>query len=220
MRPGFFLRPFVPVVAAFVLLGPASSRGEAPPPAPPAAPPAADTPALPDASTYQAPDPMPLPPGAPADQALWRKALDEGNSLSTVRAEAAKLQWRAHNGKYETRLTERAKGKSEAEAARLKEVARKVQAAWDTNHALTTNPWPVDPTRGCQYQALQLESAMNISDGPEKSAMMAPAKEDVNRCIEAAEAILGRMRRSNQDLDKALVEAEAALAPVAAPTTK
>jgi hypothetical protein len=162
---------------------------------------------------------MPLPPGAPADQALWRKALDEGNSLSVVRAEAAKLQWKVHNGKYEARLTERAKGKSEAEAARLSGIARKVQAAWDTNHALTTSPWPVDPTRGCQYQALQLESAMNISDGPEKSAMMAPAKEDVNRCIEAAEAILGRMRRSNQDLDKALVEAEAALAPVAAPAT-
>lgn len=160
---------------------------------------------------------MPLPPGAPADQALWRKALDEGNALSIVRADAARLQWKAHNGKYEARLTERAKGKSEAEAARLKEVARKVQAAWDANHALTTSQWPVDPTRGCQYQALQLESAMHVSDGPAKSAMMAPAKEDVNRCIEAAEAILGRMRRSNQDLEKALAEADAALSPAAAP---
>jgi hypothetical protein len=217
MRSGPFVLPALPVVAALLLGGPSSPLGAEPPAAPPPAAQApADKPAIPDASAYESPDPYPVPPGTPADQALWRKATDDSNRLSVSRGVAARLQWKAHNGKNDARLADRAKGSSGGEAARLESLARRVQDAWIGNRELTSAQWPVDPTRGCQYPAQQLESAMRLSDGPEKSAMLTQARRDVTRCTETMDTVLGRMVPSNQEFEKALAEADAALAPAAA----
>lgn len=218
MRSGPFLLPCLPVAAALLLGGPSSPLGAEPPAAPPPAAQApADKPAIPDASAYEAPDPMPTPPGSAADQSLWRRAVDDSNALGASRAVAAKVQWKAHNGKYEARLAERAKGLSGAEADRLTDLARRVMVAWKANFDFSSGRWPVDPTRGCQYQAQQMDSAMHLSAGPEKSATLAQARSDVSRCVDLAETVLQQMGRLNQDLEKVLAEADAALAPAAAP---
>ena len=186
--------------------------------APPDAP--ADAPAAADASTYQAPNPMEVPPGTKADQALWQKAIDRSNDITIARAQAARLQWRAKLGNYDTRFAELAKGKPEAEAARLTALAAKVRAAWAENSDIVSSQWPVDPTRGCQYPAQQLESLMHMSDGTEKSAAMVPTRADVTRCIDSADLILRRLGRSTQEFEKALAEADAALAVAPEPATK
>jgi hypothetical protein len=196
------------LVAAFLLLVvPGAATPE-----PPSATAPADLPAVPSPSDQQAPDPMPIPPGSPEDQALWRRAVDDGNGIALSRANAAKLQWRARDGKYEERLLARATGQEGAEAERTKDLARRVKAAWQENSEISGSRWPVDPTRGCQYQAQQLESAMQVAPGPERSAALVPARADVTRCVELAERILGRMNGSNAALEKVLAEADAALA--------
>ena len=211
IRPAAFA-----ALLALALAAPVPAAAAEPPPAPPRE----DTPAVPDASTAQAADPMEVPPGTKADQALWRKAIEVSNLISIARAEAARLQWRARNGNYDTRLAERAAGKTDAEAARLKALAAKVQAAWQENSELLASRWPVDPTRGCQYPAQQLESTMHMPDGAEKSAAMVGPRAEVTRCTDAADLILRRVGRSNQDLEKAIVEADAAFAPAPPPAAK
>ncbi len=212
------LRP--ELLAALLVLGlglAAPSRGAADPQA---TQPPADVPAAPDASTYQAANPMEAPPGTKADQALWQKAIDRSNAISIARADAARLQWKAKIGTYDTRLAELAKGKPEAEAARLKALASKVQAAWAENSEIVSSQWPVDPTRGCQYPAQQLEGLMHMPEGAEKSAAMTTARADVTRCTDATDLILGRLGRSTQEFGKALADADAALAATPAPATK
>ncbi|HET8733783.1 MAG TPA: hypothetical protein VFM45_08430 [Anaeromyxobacteraceae bacterium] len=187
-------------------------------PAPRAAPPEppADKPAEVEPSDYHAPDPNPVPPGAKADQELWKRAMDDSNAIGVSRATAAKLQWKARQGNYGARLAELAKGQPAADAERTKELAARLQLAWAENNELLNSRWPVDPTRGCQYPAQLLESTMQSPEGPERAAALVPARADATRCVEAAEAILSRMGGSSARLEKALAEADAALAPAKA----
>jgi hypothetical protein len=127
--------------------------------------------------------------------------MDDSNGLTLVKATSSKLQWRARNGKYAERLP-----------AQSRDLAGRVEAAWASNSELATSRWPVDATRGCQYQAQLLESAMHMSDGPEKSASLVPARADVTRCTELAESILRQMNASNDAFEKVLAEADAVLA--------
>ncbi|HQR68761.1 MAG TPA: hypothetical protein PLB02_15335, partial [Thermoanaerobaculia bacterium] len=152
-----FARRAVLLLASLVLAG-AARAGDPPP--------------------YEAPEPLQTPPGSKEDQALWWRAMDASNEISTSRAAAAKLQWRARTGAYDKRLAEKAKGLPAPEAERLGALGRKVQGAWKANHDLLSTRWPVDPTRGCQYPAQQLESAMHLPPGPEKSTLLEAARND------------------------------------------
>jgi hypothetical protein len=138
--------------------------------------------------------------------------MDDSNALALVKANAAKLQWKARNGKYEERLLELAKLQTGAEAERTRDLARRIKASWQESYDMTSSPWPVDSTRGCQYQALLLESTLHTQDGPEKSAALVPARADVARCVELAESILSKMNGANAALAKVLAEGDAALA--------
>ncbi len=168
-----------------------------------------------DPPAYEAPEPLQTPPGSKEDQALWWRAMDASNAISTARAAAAKLQWRARSGAYDKRLAEKAQGLPAPEADRLNGLARAVQGAWKANYDLLSSQWPVDPTRGCQYPAQQLESAMHVSPGPEKSVLLEAARKDTQRCVDVAESVLRRVGRSNDELAKALADADAVLQPPA-----
>ena len=220
MRSFPLFRPLLPFAGAILLAAPALPLGAEPQAAPPAPVPAPvqDRPAIPESSDQQAPDPMPTPPGTPADQALWRRAVDDSNGLAIAKVAAAKAQWRARNGKYDVRTAERAKALSGTEAERFLKIGKRVTAAWNQSYDMSASRWPVDATRGCQYPAQLLESAMLVAPGPERSALLAAARGDVNRCVEAAGLILKRMDRATQELEKAIAEADAALAPAVAPT--
>ncbi len=183
-------RRTVLLLACLVLAG--AARAEDPPP-------------------YEAPEPLQTPPGSKEDQALWWRAMDASNEISTGRATAAKLQWRARSGAYDKRLAEKAKGLPAPEAERLTGLAKKVQAAWSANHELLSSRWPVDPTRGCGYPAQQLESAMHAAPLASQSAAIDSARKDARQCVDLAETVIRRMKQSNDALAKALAEADAAL---------
>ncbi len=202
------VRPLVLSALALAVSIPAT---RAAPPEPPA-----DRPAEVEPSDYHAPDPNPVPPGAKADQELWKRAMDDSNAMGVSRAAAATLQWKARQGNYGARLAELAKGQAAADAKRTEELAARLQLAWTENNELLNSSWPVDPTRGCQYPAQLLESTMQAPEGPERSAALVPARADVTRCTDAAEAILAKMNGSNAKLEKLLAEADAALAPAKA----
>lgn len=186
-----FTRWALLLLASLVLAGPA--RAEDPPP-------------------YEAPEPLQTPPGSKEDQTLWWRAIDVSNEISTARAAAAKLQWRARSGTMDKRLAEKARGLPEEEAARVAAIGKKVAAAWNANYELLSSRWPVDPTRGCQYPAQQLESAMHVAPGPDKSRLLEMSRADAQRCVGLAETVLRRVKQSNDELARALAEADAALA--------
>jgi hypothetical protein len=190
---------------AVELLSPGAPLAAEPPV--PAKPPAAAEPPV-----YEAPEPLQTPPGSKADQALWWRALEVSNEMSTGRAAAAKLQWRARSGNYEKRLAEKAKGLSPEEAERLAALSKKVEATWKANFDLLSSRWPVDPTRGCQYPAQLLESAMHGAPSPAQSGLLESPRRDTRQCVELAETVLRRLAQSNDALAKALAEADAALA--------
>ncbi|HQR30670.1 MAG TPA: hypothetical protein PLL32_09675 [Anaeromyxobacteraceae bacterium] len=164
-----------------------------------------------DPPPYEAPEPLQTPPGSKEDQALWWRAMDASNEISTGRAAAAKLQWRTRSGDYAKRLAEKAKGLPAPEAERLTGLAKTLQAAWSANYALLSSRWPVDPTRGCGYPAQQLESAMHAAPLASQGAAIDGARKDARQCVDLAEAVLRRLHKANDDLAKALAAADAAL---------
>jgi hypothetical protein len=164
---------------------------------------------------YEAPEPLQTPPGSRADQALWWRAIDVSNEISTGRAAAAKLQWHARSGNYEKRLAEKAKGLPPGEVERLAGLGKKVEAAWKANFDLLSSQWPVDPTRGCQYPAHLLESAMHAAPSPSQAGLIGNARKDARQCVDLAETVLARMKQSNDALAKALAEADAVLGATA-----
>ncbi|MEI7704395.1 MAG: hypothetical protein WCK73_07330 [Deltaproteobacteria bacterium] len=169
----------------------------------------ADAPPPEEPSTQQ-PDPLPLPPGTPADQALWKATRDATHEVVAVRWKANALHLQVRNTTVVARLNAAAKADPAAEA-RLVDIRTRLGAAQAENYAIYTERWPVDTTRVCQYPLLYLTSAMNSGESPETRMALAEARDGAKKCVDQARSAVARMGRSNAALSAVLAEAEAAL---------
>jgi hypothetical protein len=197
-----------------LLLAPARGRAAEPAAAPPGdnagtAPPAAEPAPGSDGEIGA----QPLPPGTPADVALWKSAVATSNQITIERARASRVQVRLKTGRYPERLS--AMGTRDPDSAgRARDLRRRLDAAWTQNYAFLTARWPVDPTRGCGYPALQLYSALHGGETPQDKAMRLEARADVETCLRKARPAVETMKKSTDDLEAVAAEVDAALAAV------
>jgi hypothetical protein len=153
------------------------------------------------------------PAGSPEDRALYRAGLEATEAVTLSRLEARKLQWRAREWSYESRL----EALAEAEVAGSKLAAELLARYRDVvpRHYLTLiRQWPVDPTRGCSYQVMHLGGVMG-SDGPRKAKQLAIVREELEECVEKAQRATLVMADLNARMQGLLAEAEGLLPPVA-----
>jgi hypothetical protein len=205
------------VVAAALGPGGAASAGQAPPsPAP------ANGQATVAARSGAEPELVPVPPGSHADQALWKQAGEVGPQITTARTASNSLQWRIRGLDLVGRLDRAATAASAGEAKRLAALRERLATVQSENYVILTSQWPVDPTRGCQYPQLALESAMRVADGPDRRALLGQAREEAQRCVDAASLAVARLSRSNDALALAIDAAVKAVPwepPADAPST-
>jgi hypothetical protein len=179
---------------AALALAPTPDRADQVAPVPPLSPPGGVTAAV-EVPASQ-PDPMPVPPGAPADQALWREAGEVSNRIYLARMAANGLLWDLRQKRPDERLAAAAKIATPEEAARLEALRARLIAVWTRNYEILVGQWPVDPTRGCNYARVYLGSSMQANDGPRISQ----AREDTRACVDVANAVLGRLEKSMSEL--------------------
>lgn len=198
------IRPTALLALLFAATPRAAPAGEAGrPPAPP--------PSIPNHSAAAAAaGEHPLPPGAPADQALWKAAIDAGNDITVERARATRLQFRLKGERYAERLDALA-GRPDP-AGRAQDLRRRVEAAWRENHTILTARWPVDPTRACGYYALTFYAALTAAGTPADQAVLAQARVDLRACMDKAAPALRAMRESTDRLEVLAAEADGAFA--------
>jgi hypothetical protein len=209
MRNGSILAA---ALVALALPVPRLAAGDSPPPVADIDPKTGEVP--PDAPALQEPDHYPVPPGTPADQALWKDTRDVNARVVQSRWAANGLQWNLHRTGLVTRLEAAAKV-SAAASARLADVTKRLLLAQADNYSILMGKWPVDITRVCQYPLNQLTSAMFTGDGPDNRPFLNQARETAATCLEKATAMSVRMERSSAALSALMDEAEKALAPPA-----
>jgi hypothetical protein len=155
----------------------------------------------------EAPDPLPVPPGTPEDQALWRACGNVSRDVSVLRTESSGLQWRIRTLDLAGRLDRAAATATPEEAIRLRALRERLQRTQVENYEILTGRWPVDPTRGCQYPQLMLESAMRSGTGPGSAGTLGQARDDARSCVDAARLISARLGSSNRSLGAVVEEA-------------
>jgi hypothetical protein len=208
------MRPLrLPALLALVLIAPPSAGRPAEPGAGATA--AGMTATSPPASGPRA-SPAPagssdLPPGSPADQALWKSAIDASNDIVIERTRAGRVQVRLKNGRYPERLSALEK-RDPGSAERARDLRRRLEAAWGENYGLQTGRWPVDPTRGCGYYALTFATALPSPGTPSGEAALAQARTDVRACVDMATPALRAMRESTDRLEAIAAEIDRVLA--------
>jgi len=168
----------------------------------------ADPPA--EAPPFQAPDPLPVPPGTPADQALWTATRDATHEVIAVRWQANALHLKMKTTDVVNRLNAEAKA-NPASADRIAGIRKRLGAAQVENYEIYSGRWPVDTTRVCQYPLLYLTSAMNGGTSADDRAALAEARDGAKKCVDLARLAVGRMERSNAALTGVIAEAEATL---------
>ncbi|HEU4384549.1 MAG TPA: hypothetical protein VFR85_13765, partial [Anaeromyxobacteraceae bacterium] len=137
--------------------------------------------------------------------------MDVGNQITIERWRAGRLQMGLKTGRQLERLAAMG-GRDPASAERAKELGKQLQASWTNNYAILTSQWPVDPTRGCGYPALQFRSALYGSDAARDKAILLEARAGVESCLAKAQPALRAMKASNDELETVAAKAEAALA--------
>lgn len=150
-----------------------------------------------------APDDDAPPPGSAADQALWRRATLANAQVPASRAEATRLQLRARGYALDTRLEALARAGDGAAARRLEQLRR----SWAAVIELLTTPWPVDPTRACQYELLHFDSALRGGDRTTPRSL-AQAREGLLPCLTRAEQAIRAMSHANHELGEEIVRAD------------
>jgi len=196
-----------------------AAAGDEPAAPPPAAPGASSQRAAEGAAAIAPPqggDDEAPPPGTPADQALWRKARATNNDVVLKRTRASRLQLQARTGEYDARLGALAKRLDGAAAPRAEEVRQRVLAEWSASVQLLSRPWPVDPTRACQYELMTFESAMHAAAGRKTTGELRGSRHDLEECLERAAVPLAALDRSTRRLEAALSDADALLATAVA----
>jgi hypothetical protein len=212
--------------AALALLAAASRPTPAAPTPDPAPAPVSATAVPPsdDASSWDPAREWTEPPaGSPEDRELYRAGLEATKAVTLSRLEARKLQWRAREWSYESRL----EGLGEAGGPSSKlavELLARYRDVVPRHYVTLIRQWPVDPTRGCSYQVMHLGGVMG-SDGPRKAKQLAVVREELEECVEKAQRASLVMTDLNARMQALLAEADGLLPPVApaaarAPTTK
>lgn len=203
--------------ALSLLLAGADSAAAPPVPAPaapaPAAPAqAAPAPGAPEAGAPDADDRPP--PGAPEDQALWRAGRKASVDVVVVRAEAGRLQStvRAHKLLERLEAAERAERAAGRDHERLEELGEALLEAWKRNYEVFGRQWPVDPTRGCGYPLLELESTMPLADDPARAGDLRGARGALRECVSRAGLAVEVMQAENRALAARIAAAREALA--------
>jgi len=186
---------------------PRAAEDKAPPSPPPAPGPDLAAPPI---------DPVePPPPGTPADQALWAAAGDVSNRVYLKRTEANKLQWEIRKQRPDERLAAIARTATGDEAKRIEDLRGRLLAAWTKNYEILVSRWPVDPTRGCQYQQLLLGSSMHAGDGPRINQ----ARDEARACVDVASRAVARLEASTRELEAVVAEAAQVKPTAATPGT-
>lgn len=164
-------------------------------------------------------DPNPVPSGSAADQALWKEAHAVSRGVAAERLRSNEMQWRIRRQGQPARLESLAQKAPPDEAARLRDLHARLRDVWQENQSLLMARWPVDPTRGCQYPALNLQGVMEAAETPRKPSQLAVVREETIDCVDRARASIQAMAESNGRLERVLAEADAALPslPVATP---
>jgi hypothetical protein len=152
-----------------------------------------------------------LPPGSPADQALWKSAIEVSNDIVSERTRAGRVQVRLKQGRYAERLSAMAE-RNPGSAERARDLRRRLEAAWGENFSLLTGQWPVDPTRGCTYYALTFATAFPPPRSPSGEALLTQARTDLRACVDKAAPALRAMRESTDRLEAIEAEMDRALA--------
>jgi hypothetical protein len=156
-------------------------------------------------------DAEPVPPGSPADQELWRAAGEVSQRVQLQRIAANKIQWDFRAARPDERLLAAAKAAPPEQARRLAALHERLVAAWIKNYQLLVDRWPVDPTRGCLYARLFLDSSMRAGDGPTTGQQLAQARDEARLCVDTARAALARFEATTRELEAALAETDRAL---------
>lgn len=198
------LLPFLAILAV-PLLAPLPVAAE-----PPAT---AEPPAAGEPSVHAEGDPLPVPPGTPADQAIWKATRDVSSTVTQTRYLANKMQWQVKTNDLFGRLDKAAEA-SPAEAARLKDIRARLAKARDANLAIYSGRWPVDTTRVCQYTLVELSSAMYEADGRGNTPSLNEARDRAVSCTRAAQGAADALRATNETFAAAIAEAEKAVPPI------
>jgi hypothetical protein len=150
-----------------------------------------------------------VPPGSPADRALWRRGYDLDNEIPIERSIASRLQLQAVNLRLVEALAAGAKrsGADPSAAERLANVERRLRAALRESVDLLRAQWPVDPTRVCGYAVLNFESVMRSDENPRKAAQLAETGAALRECVARGEAPLAVLRKANEELRSAIAAA-------------
>jgi hypothetical protein len=159
------------------------------------------------------------PPGSPSEQKLWKDANEASVRIITSRTQANKMQWRLRQGGWDERLTALSEKPETPDGKRARDVLPRLRTAAKENYFHLTRQWPVDPTRGCRYQVLNLEGVMYSAEHPRKAAQLRVVHEEVEECLEKAQAALKVMDASNAAFGAASAEAEALVPLSQAPAT-
>jgi hypothetical protein len=178
---------------------PQSGAGEAIPP-------------LPEEQFPPPPDPNPVPNGAKEDKALWSSCDEVANQLASARFEGAHLHWRIKAEDMYARLQAAAK-RDPGAAKRVEEVRAQLLEAQTSSYGDLAGRWPVDKTRTCRYQQLDLGSAMEVSVTRDNRANLGLARAAASQCLELARSTLRRVRGSSAALARAIAAVEQVLPP-------
>ncbi len=182
-----------------------------------AAPPAAAAPGIALDSAGTSRDFTQPPPGTPADQAIWKTCYDLDNDLVVEQATSLRLQAGAKAARLLERLRDPAqRGGLSAEAAEA--IATRLAEKWEANASVMGSQWPVGRIRVCRYERLNFEGVMLSGATPAKERQLASARADVQDCVAKGTAVLTALRRTNQELEPAIAEADRALRAAAAPS--
>ena len=165
----------------------------------------------PAAAEEPTPDPLPVPAGSTEDRALWKATGDVGNELTSVRFTGNALHWKIKTDDLHARLEAAARA-DPAAAKRLDEIRKQLAAAQAASYADLTGKWPIDPTRACQYDQMLLGSAMEVAATRGDRSQLGPARAAATRCLVLGKATLVRVKRSTEELARAVTAAEDALA--------
>jgi len=179
---------------------------------PPAADPAAAEVA--PAPPGQGEEPVQVPPGSDEDQALWKAGQAVAPDIGRVRIQANKLQWEARQARTLERLEALARLETDPASKRAADLLPRYRTALAHNHQTLTRQWPVDPTRGCGYPAMNFESILYSSDHRRRASQLTLAREDLQDCVSRAGPAIQVMTDSNRALEQLTAEAAALLPPL------
>lgn len=202
------LLPRIALALALSLAGP--TRAEDPAPqsgADEALPP------IPEEQFPPPPDPNPVPNGSKEDKALWTSLDEVANQLASARHEGAYLHWRIKAEDLYARLQAAGKGDPGA-AKKVGEARAQLLEAQTSSYGDLAGRWPVDKTRTCRYQQLDLGSAMEVSVTHDNRAQLGRARASASQCLELARSTLRRVQGSSAVLAQALAAVEKVLPPL------